>query len=143
MISSFNNFKLNESKEIDDIEYLNNDFINDYFGDVRDIGYTYGYQGYYRHNKLIVGTWYINKETMEKIPTSFILYFYKIVNTLYRNPSEIIDDINTFNECIEQYRNCDELSDYNFSGIAVRDKGDPNHNSAQLIEIYFKHITMS
>lgn len=132
--------KLIKEAAEEEVVYLTDDFIGDYFGDIKDIGYLYGYQGYYKHNKNIIGTYFIDKKNDSKTPASFILYFYKILDkSLYRQIPEIIEDIKTFNECIEQYRNCDELVDYNFSGIAIRDKGDPNYHNVQVIEILFQH----
>ena len=132
--------KLIKEATEEEFVYLADDFISDYFGDIKDIGYSYGYQGYYNHNKNIIGTYFIDRKNGSKTPASFILYFYKILDkSLYRQISEIIEDIKTFNECIEQYRNCDELADYNFSGIAIRDKGDPNYHNVQTIEILFQH----
>lgn len=131
--------KLIKESADQEIIYLSDDFVSDYFSDTKDIEYLYGYKGYYTHNKYIIGTYYIDPKDGSKTPSSFILYFYKILDSLYRNPSEIIEDINIFNDCIEQYRNCDELIDYDFSGIAIRDKGDPNHHSVQVIEILFKN----
>ena len=57
MLSKFNEF-IKEATETE-IDFLSNEFINDYFGDIKDLGYSYGLKDeLILGNKNVIGAYF-------------------------------------------------------------------------------------